>query len=119
MEGEDLRHPPSESEERKKHRALQAIKQGKKLNGSGITKVICSPFKRCIQTAAIVCKQIGVESITIHKGFGEQMSQIRKTCAAFNSKEDENDDYLVYMSPSEMLSAVHAIDPFLSIDKIE
>lgn len=45
------------------------------------TLIVCSPFRRCLQTAGIVARTLGVAGITVHLGIGERMDKVRKEIA--------------------------------------
>lgn len=43
--------------------------------------ILCSPFRRCLQTAGVVARTLGVASVTVHLGIGERMDKVRKEIA--------------------------------------
>lgn len=43
--------------------------------------ILCSPFRRCLQTAGVVARTLGVASVTVHLGIGERMDKVRKEMA--------------------------------------
>jgi broad specificity phosphatase PhoE len=50
--------------------------QAEKLRAFGITSVVSSPFRRSLQTAAECCRVLGLSSITVDMGIGEQMPAV-------------------------------------------
>lgn len=45
------------------------------------TLIVCSPFRRCLQTAGVVARTLGVESVTVRLDVGERMDKVRKEIA--------------------------------------
>ena len=43
-----------------------------------ITKIISSPFRRCLQTAGIIAKVLGIPSVNINPLFGEKCTELKK-----------------------------------------
>ncbi len=72
-----------------------------------INKVYSSPFRRCLQTAAIVCKQLGVNEITIHKELGETMTCIRSANSIHVANAAEHS--LDYLSLEDSHAAIREI----------
>lgn len=42
------------------------------------TLIICSPFRRCLQTAGVVARTLGVIGVTVSLDLGERMDKVRK-----------------------------------------
>lgn len=58
--------------------------QAKELGRHGFgarTLIICSPFRRCLQTAGVVARTLGVAGVTVHLEIGERMDKVRKEIA--------------------------------------
>jgi broad specificity phosphatase PhoE len=51
--------------------------QVSRLQAYGFTRIVCSPFRRCIQTAGVVAMGLGVREVTVHRGVGEVMNKVR------------------------------------------
>lgn len=66
------------------------------LKAYGFTRIISSPFRRCLQTAAAVAAELGVEVVDVHKGVGEAMAQVKR-----NGWPDDNHE-LTYLTEEEM-----------------
>ena len=62
----------------------------------GFTRIVSSPFRRCLQTAAVVAAELGVEVIDVHKGIGEAMAQVKR-----NGWPDDSHE-LTYLTAQEM-----------------
>jgi len=81
-------NPPNKStEDLPKEKAIE-------LQDYNFTRIISSPFRRCLQTAAIIAGTLGIETIDVDKGIGEMMimvSRVGGTPANFN-----------YLSPVQM-----------------
>ena len=90
--------------------------QGVKLSKHGITKIVCSPFRRCIQTAAIVGKEIGISELSIDLNFGEQMEQVRRANQARGAVDAEMS--LTYLTEPQMLSTIRDLNPDMRISCI-
>ena len=89
--------------------------QAKKLLDLNITKVVCSPFRRCLQTAAVVCTELGLTQILVNRQVGETMPAVRKLNKEVLSHVDESDHKLIYLSSDESLRVLHAINTSLNI----
>jgi hypothetical protein len=50
-----------------------------------ITKIVSSPFRRCLQTAGIIAKVLGIPSVNINPLFGEKCTELRKHNLKFNT----------------------------------
>ncbi|CAM9155455.1 unnamed protein product [Choristocarpus tenellus] len=51
------------------------------------TTIISSPFRRCLQTAGVVARNLGVGSVTVHLGMGERMDKVRKELAEAETED--------------------------------
>lgn len=73
-------------------------RQAKELGRLGMgpeTLILCSPFRRCLQTAGVVARTLGVASVTVHLEVGERMDKVRKEIADLAlTNEKESDDAL-------------------------
>lgn len=82
-----FKHPYTSIEDLPREKARQ-LKEYK------FTRIISSPFRRCLQTAAIIANNLGIRKIDVDKGIGELMimvSRVRGTRDNFN-----------YLSPEQM-----------------
>lgn len=68
-----------------------------RLSEYDFTKIVSSPFRRCLQTAAVVARELGVPTVDVHKGIGEAMAQVKR-----NGWPDDPDHELSYLSEEEM-----------------
>ncbi len=66
------------------------------LKAYGFTRIVSSPFRRCLQTAAAVAAELGVEVVDVHKGIGEAMAQVKRNGWPGDSHE------LTYLTEEEM-----------------
>ena len=48
-----------------------------RLKAFGFTRIVCSPFRRCLQTAGIVARALNINEVMIHLGVGEVMSKVK------------------------------------------
>tara|TARA_A100001015_G_scaffold321200_1_gene450728 strand:- start:1506 stop:3275 length:1770 start_codon:yes stop_codon:yes gene_type:complete len=64
------------------------------LKDYNFTRIISSPFRRCLQTAAIIAKNLGIKTIDVDKGIGEAMSMV--------SRVGGKRDNFNYLSPKQM-----------------
>jgi hypothetical protein len=76
----------------------------------GFTRVVSSPFRRCLQTAAVAAAELGIEVVDVHKGIGEAMAQVKR-----NGWPDEPGGHeLTYLTEEEMgttlAAAARAVD---------
>lgn len=75
-------------------------RQAKELSRHGMgseTLILCSPFRRCLQTAGVVARTLGVASVTVHLEVGERMDKVRKEIAELtlvNEQQQELDGEL-------------------------
>lgn len=60
--------------------AVQAAKLGQVGFGPD-TLIVCSPFRRCLQTAGVVARTLGVTGVTVCLEVGERMDKVRKEIA--------------------------------------
>ncbi|CAM9362748.1 unnamed protein product, partial [Ectocarpus sp. 13 AM-2016] len=70
-------------------------RQAKALGRLGMgsqTVIICSPFRRCLQTAGVVARTLGVASVTVHLQVGERMDKVRKEIAELALDSEERSD---------------------------
>ena len=67
----------------------------------GFTKIVSSPFRRCLQSAAVAARALGVPTVDVHKGVGEGMAQVKR-----NGWTDGPDHQLIYLSDEEMWVAL-------------
>lgn len=65
-----------------------------------ITRIVSSPFRRCLQTAGAVCRTLGLDVVEIDFGLCEGMSHVR----ALHPPE------LSFLSPREMAAAVNSLN---------
>lgn len=70
-------------------------RQAKELSRLGMdsqTLIVCSPFRRCLQTAGVVARTLGVAGVTVNLEVGERMDKVRKEIAelALANKEDSD-----------------------------
>lgn len=75
--------------------ALQAMELGQ-IGFGEETLIVCSPFRRCLQTAGVVARTLGVEGVTVNLEVGERMDKVRKEIAerTISSKiEESNGQY--------------------------
>lgn len=59
-------------------------RQAKELSRHGMdsqTLILCSPFRRCLQTAGVVARTLGVAGVTVNLEVGERMDKVRKEIA--------------------------------------
>ena len=77
--------------------------QAQALREHGFTRVVSSPFRRCLQTAGIVAAALGVRTVDVHLGLGEAMAQVKR-----NGWPDDPGHELTYLSKAEMEAAVQA-----------
>ena len=95
------------------------VEQGKKLIEYGITKVVCSPFRRCLETAALVCREIGVTEVIVDKGFGESMSAVRRINDRRLPPGSPDSAYcLQYLSKEESEFTLRGLNSDLSISDV-
>jgi ribosomal protein S27E len=50
-----------------------------------ITKIVSSPFRRCLQTAGIIAKVLSIPSVNINPLFGEKCTELRRLNLKFNT----------------------------------
>lgn len=55
------------------------LEQIEHLRSSNITVVISSPFRRCLQSAGIICRALRISSLVIDYGFSEVMHSVRSS----------------------------------------
>ena len=52
------------------------------LQGFGFTRIVCSPFRRCLQTAGIIARALDIKQVMVHLGVGEVMSKVKTAILA-------------------------------------
>merc|ERR1712119_47754 len=63
-------------------------------------RIVSSPFRRCLQTAAVIASALGIEEVDVHKGLGENMASVKRDGWP-------NDDHvLTYLSSSAMAAVM-------------
>ncbi len=82
--------------------------QAKELSRLGMgsqTCILCSPFRRCLQTAGVVARTLGVASVTVHLEVGERMDKVRKEITELTlANELESDGTLGNSQPAPVFS---------------
>lgn len=56
------------------------------------TLIVCSPFRRCLQTAGVVARTLGVAGVTVHLEVGERMDKVRKEIAELALANDDESE---------------------------
>jgi len=51
----------------------------RKLQKYGIRQIWTSPFRACIQTAAVVARELGIDHLRVHNGLGESLQEVKKS----------------------------------------
>eukprot|EP00903_Cladosiphon_okamuranus_P011368 g10716.t1 len=70
-------------------------RQAKELSRLGMdseTLILCSPFRRCLQTAGVVARTLGVANVTVHLEVGERMDKVRKEIAELAIVNEQESD---------------------------
>eukprot|EP00752_Nemacystus_decipiens_P005929 g5355.t1 len=70
-------------------------RQAKELSRLGMgseTLILCSPFRRCLQTAGVVARTLGVAGVTVHLEVGERMDKVRKEIAELALTNEQESD---------------------------
>lgn len=70
-------------------------RQAKELSRYGMdsqTLILCSPFRRCLQTAGVVARTLGVTGVTVDLEVGERMDKVRKEIAELALALEEDSD---------------------------
>lgn len=75
-----------------------------RLGFGATTLILCSPFRRCLQTAGIVARTLGVEGVTVHRGIGERMDKVRKEIMELTLARSARDPRGVGKEPSAVFS---------------
>ena len=85
-----------------------------KLNLNHFDTIICSPFRRCLQTAAIVvktlhelCPENPLPRIHINKKFGEAVASVRSCQRHVWEENKQADGKVVYLNEEEMLQLLN------------
>ena len=82
-------------------------RQAKELSRLGMsseTLILCSPFRRCLQTAGVVARTLGVASVTVHLEVGERMDKVRKEIAELALANEQESDGALGSKPSPVFS---------------
>lgn len=83
----------------------QQAKELSRLGMGSQTFIVCSPFRRCLQTAGVVARTLGVASVTVHLEVGERMDKVRKEIAELTlANEHESDGTLGNSQPAPVFS---------------
>lgn len=87
--------------------ALQAMALGQ-IGFGDETLIVCSPFRRCLQTAGVVARTLGVAGVTVSLEIGERMDKVRKEIAemAISSKMGESNGKFSYLDRASMVEAL-------------
>ena len=64
----------------------------------GFTRVVSSPFRRCLQTAAVAAAELGIETVDVHKGIGEAMAKVKRS----GWPDEPGGHELTYLTDPEM-----------------
>lgn len=70
-------------------------RQAKELSRHGMdsqTLILCSPFRRCLQTAGVVARTLGVAGVTVNLEVGERMDRVRREIAELTLALGEDSD---------------------------
>lgn len=54
------------------------------------TLILCSPFRRCLQTAGVVARTLGVFGVTVCLDVGERMDKVRKEISEMANAAQQN-----------------------------
>jgi len=67
--------------------------------------IICSPFRRCLQTAGVVARELKIPNARIHidKAFGEKMHSVRQLQKLVWGKQRAADGQIAYLNESAQL----------------
>lgn len=82
-------------------------RQAKELSRFGMgseTLILCSPFRRCLQTAGVVARTLGVVSVTVHLEVGERMDKVRKEIAELALLNEQESDGALGSKPTPVFS---------------
>lgn len=82
-------------------------RQAKELSRLGMgseTLILCSPFRRCLQTAGVVARTLGVGSVTVHLEVGERMDKVRKEIAELALVNEQESDGALGNKPTPVFS---------------
>jgi broad specificity phosphatase PhoE len=82
-----FKHPYTSTEDLPKEKAIE-------LQEYNFTRIISSPFRRCLQTAAIIASDLGIGTIDVNKGIGEVMTMV--------SRVGGTPGNFKYLSPEQM-----------------
>eukprot|EP00466_Bigelowiella_natans_P009346 jgi/Bigna1/88814/estExt_fgenesh1_pg.C_380141 len=75
----------------------------KKKGYGGFDLIVCSPYTRCLQTAALIAKHLGVSRLRVNKSIGEVRRCVRKIQKAVWGP-DKADGKVEYLSKDSMES---------------
>lgn len=82
-------------------------RQAKELGRHGMgsqTLIVCSPFRRCLQTAGVMARTLGVASVTVHLEVGERMDKVRKEIAEVALVDEQESDGTLGSKPTPVFS---------------
>lgn len=88
-------------------------RQAKKLACLGFgpqTQIVCSPFRRCLQTAGVVARTLGVTSVTVDLEIGERMDKVRKEIEELAHAIEDARDGLATKQPPPLFSYLSEVD---------
>jgi broad specificity phosphatase PhoE len=80
------------------------------LRSYNITVVVSSPFRRCLQTAGIICRALRISSLVIDYGFSEVMHSVRSTGVS-NVSFLSSEEILAVIGDSVEVAAVRGAPP--------
>jgi hypothetical protein len=64
---------------------IPKLRANQLLTKYNITKIVSSPFRRCLQTAGIIAKVLSIPSVNINPLFGEKCTELRRLNIKFNT----------------------------------
>lgn len=65
--------------------------------------IVCSPYRRCLQTAAVVAHQLGITRLRLNKSLGEMVCSVKR-CQREVLGEDRADGVVEYLPEIEQLA---------------
>lgn len=77
-----------------------------RLEALGLTAIASSPFRRCLETAGVVARALGIGAVHVHFGLGELMHQVRACARGFERVEELEE--LVPLSDADADAALGA-----------
>lgn len=87
--------------------------QAKALSRHGMdsqTLILCSPFRRCLQTAGVVARTLGVTGVTVNLEVGERMDKVRKEIAELTLALEDSYSTLRNSQPAPVFSYLEEKD---------